>query len=39
MRKFLIRLSMNRTGEVIIVLAVAHGKRKPIYWRERTMEK
>lgn len=39
-RKFPYSIIYELHGEeIVVVLAVAHGKRKPYYWRERTTNK
>lgn len=37
-RKFPYAIIYEPYGEQVIILAVAHGKRKPYYWRERATQ-
>lgn len=39
LRKFPYSIVYEIIKEKIVVLAIAHGKRRPYYWRERTWEK
>lgn len=37
-RKFPFSIIYEMIGQEIVILAIAHGKRKPYYWRDRVKE-